>query len=77
MAMRVSVLTGMPMIIVLSAAAYSVNGLLFSTLDGSWSYISLNSDDDFPNYDDDHELDLTRDEQSDIVYGSCRCRYSY
>lgn len=35
MALRVSVLTGMPVIIALSTAAYSVNGLLFSTRDGS------------------------------------------
>lgn len=35
LAMRVSVLTGMPMVIALTTAAYSVNGLLFSTRDGS------------------------------------------
>ncbi|MNI59386.1 Stage V sporulation protein B [compost metagenome] len=35
LAMRVSVLTGMPIILALVTAAYSVNGLLFSTRDGS------------------------------------------
>lgn len=35
LAMRVSVLTGMPIILALGTAAYSVNGLLFSTRDGS------------------------------------------
>ncbi|GIO86711.1 stage V sporulation protein B [Paenibacillus faecis] len=35
LAMRVSILTGMPIILALSTAAYSVNGLLFSTRDGS------------------------------------------
>lgn len=40
LAMRVSVLTGMPMVIALTTAAYSVNGLLFSTRDGS-SIIAL------------------------------------
>ena len=35
LAMRVSVLTGMPIIVALGSAAYSVNGLLFSTRDGS------------------------------------------
>lgn len=35
LAMRVSVLTGMPIILALCTAAYSVNGLLFSTRDGS------------------------------------------
>ncbi len=35
LAMRVAVLTGMPMVIALGFAAYSVNGLLFSTLDGA------------------------------------------
>lgn len=35
LAMRVSILTGMPIVIALCAAAYSVNGLLFSTLDGT------------------------------------------
>ncbi|MNO38740.1 putative cell division protein YtgP [compost metagenome] len=35
LAMRVSVLTGMPIILALATASYSVNGLLFSTLDGS------------------------------------------
>lgn len=35
LAMRVSVLTGMPIIIALATAAYAVNGLLFSTRDGS------------------------------------------
>ncbi|GGH34630.1 putative polysaccharide biosynthesis protein [Paenibacillus segetis] len=40
LAMRVAVLTGMPIILALCAAAYSVNGLLFSTRDGS-SIIAL------------------------------------
>lgn len=40
LAMRVSVLTGMPIIIALATAAYAVNGLLFSTRDGS-SVISI------------------------------------
>ncbi|MDO3411014.1 polysaccharide biosynthesis protein [Saccharibacillus sp. CPCC 101409] len=35
MALRTAVLTGMPMVIALGCAAYSVNGLLFSTRDGS------------------------------------------
>lgn len=35
LAMRVAVLSGMPIILALGTAAYSVNGLLFSTLDGS------------------------------------------
>lgn len=35
LAMRISILTGMPIVIALCAAAYSVNGLLFSTLDGT------------------------------------------
>ncbi|WP_068620123.1 putative polysaccharide biosynthesis protein [Paenibacillus tuaregi] len=35
LAMRVSILTGMPIVIILCAAAYSVNGLLFSSLEGS------------------------------------------
>ncbi|MNI18066.1 putative cell division protein YtgP [compost metagenome] len=35
LAMRVSVLTGMPIILALATASYSVNGLLFSTRDGS------------------------------------------
>lgn len=35
LAMRVSILTGAPIIIALGAAAYSVNGLLFSTREGS------------------------------------------
>lgn len=35
LAMRVAVLTGMPMVIALGCAAYSINGLLFSTLDGA------------------------------------------
>lgn len=40
LAMRVSVLTGMPIILALATASYSVNGLLFSTRDGS-SIIAL------------------------------------
>lgn len=40
LAMRVAVLTGMPIILALGTAAYSVNGLLFSTRDGS-SIIAL------------------------------------
>ncbi|MBU5674746.1 putative polysaccharide biosynthesis protein [Paenibacillus brevis] len=35
LAMRVSILTGAPIILALGAAAYSVNGLLFSTREGS------------------------------------------
>lgn len=35
LAMRISILTGMPIIVALSSAAYSVNGLLFSSLDSS------------------------------------------
>lgn len=35
LAMRVSILSGMPMVMVLGSAAYSVNGLLFTTQDGS------------------------------------------
>ncbi|MCJ8013962.1 polysaccharide biosynthesis protein [Paenibacillus sp. KQZ6P-2] len=35
LALRISVLTGMPIVIALCTAAYSINGLLFSTLDGS------------------------------------------
>jgi len=35
LAMRIAILTGMPIVIILCAAAYSVNGLLFSSLDGS------------------------------------------
>lgn len=35
LAMRISVLSGMPIALVLSVAAYSVNGLLFSSLDGA------------------------------------------
>lgn len=35
LAMRVSVLSGMPIILALGTAAYAVNGLLFSTRDGS------------------------------------------
>lgn len=35
LAMRISILTGMPIIVALCSAAYSVNGLLFSSLDGS------------------------------------------
>lgn len=35
LAMRISILTGLPMVIVLGMASYSVNGLLFKTLDGS------------------------------------------
>ena len=35
LAMRISILTGMPIVIALCAAAYSVNGLLFSTPDGT------------------------------------------
>lgn len=35
LAMQVAVLTGMPIILALGTAAYSVNGLLFSTRDGS------------------------------------------
>lgn len=35
LAMRVAVLSGMPIILALGTAAYSVNGLLFSTRDGS------------------------------------------
>lgn len=35
LAMRVSILSGMPMVIVLGSAAYSVNGLIFSTQGGS------------------------------------------
>ncbi|MFB5761784.1 putative polysaccharide biosynthesis protein [Paenibacillus medicaginis] len=34
-ALRISILTGMPIVIALCAAAYSVNGLLFSSLNGS------------------------------------------
>lgn len=35
LAMRVSILTGMPIVIILCTAAYSINGMLFSSLDGS------------------------------------------
>ncbi|MNS11396.1 putative cell division protein YtgP [compost metagenome] len=35
LAMRVSILTGMPIVIILCSASYSVNGLLFSSLEGS------------------------------------------
>jgi stage V sporulation protein B len=35
LALRISILTGMPIVLALVAAAYSVNGLLFSSLDGS------------------------------------------
>lgn len=35
LAMRVSILTGTPVVLALVVAAYSVNGLLFKTLDGS------------------------------------------
>ncbi|WP_172255434.1 putative polysaccharide biosynthesis protein [Saccharibacillus deserti] len=35
LAMRVATLTGMPIVLALGCAAYSVNGLLFSTLDGA------------------------------------------
>ncbi|AWB45885.1 hypothetical protein DCC85_17945 [Paenibacillus sp. CAA11] len=35
LAMRIAILTGMPIVLVLCTAAYSVNGLLFSSLDGS------------------------------------------
>ncbi|WP_223067634.1 putative polysaccharide biosynthesis protein [Paenibacillus caui] len=35
LAMRISVLTGMPIVLILCTAAYSVNGLLYSSLDGS------------------------------------------
>lgn len=35
LAMRISILTGLPMVIMLGMASYSVNGLLFKTLDGS------------------------------------------
>lgn len=35
LALRISVLTGMPIVIALCTAAYSINGLLFSSLDGS------------------------------------------
>lgn len=35
LAMRVSILTGTPVVLSLVVAAYSVNGLLFKTLDGS------------------------------------------
>lgn len=35
LAMRIAIMTGMPMVIALSVASYSINGLLFSSLDGS------------------------------------------
>ncbi|MBU5441460.1 polysaccharide biosynthesis protein [Paenibacillus sp. MSJ-34] len=35
LAMRISIFTGMPIVLALSVAAYSVNGLLFSTQDGA------------------------------------------
>ncbi len=35
LALRVSILTGMPVVTALCVAAYSINGLLFSSLDGS------------------------------------------
>ncbi|NMM51882.1 putative polysaccharide biosynthesis protein [Paenibacillus aquistagni] len=35
LAMRISVLSGMPIVLALSVSAYSVNGLIFSTLDGA------------------------------------------
>lgn len=35
LAMRISVITGMPIVLILCTAAYSVNGLLYSSLDGS------------------------------------------
>lgn len=35
LAMRISLLSGMPIVLALSLAAYSVNGMLFSTLDGA------------------------------------------
>jgi len=35
LALRISILTGMPIVLALVAAAYSINGLLFSSLDGS------------------------------------------
>ncbi|WP_211746537.1 polysaccharide biosynthesis protein [Paenibacillus sp. Marseille-Q4541] len=35
LAMRIAIMTGMPMVIALCVAAYSINGLLFSSLDGS------------------------------------------
>ncbi|CAM3049002.1 polysaccharide biosynthesis protein [Paenibacillus sediminis] len=35
LAMRISILTGMPIVIILCAAAYSLNGLIFSSLGGS------------------------------------------
>ncbi|MDR0268258.1 polysaccharide biosynthesis protein [Paenibacillus sp.] len=35
LALRISILTGMPIVIALCTASYSINGLLFSSLDGS------------------------------------------
>ncbi|MET3548886.1 stage V sporulation protein B [Paenibacillus favisporus] len=35
LALRISILTGMPIVIALCVASYSINGLLFSSLDGS------------------------------------------
>lgn len=35
LAMRIAIMTGMPMVIALTVAAYSINGLLFSTLEGA------------------------------------------
>ncbi|GAB6991579.1 putative polysaccharide biosynthesis protein [Paenibacillus pini] len=41
LALRIAILTGMPIVIALCAAAYSVNGLLFASLDGSWIIMLL------------------------------------
>ncbi|GIO33857.1 MULTISPECIES: putative polysaccharide biosynthesis protein [Paenibacillus] len=41
LALRISILTGMPIVIALCVAAYSINGLLFSSLDGSWIIMLL------------------------------------
>lgn len=41
LALRISILTGMPIVIALCTAAYSINGLLFSSLDGSWIIMLL------------------------------------
>ncbi|MCM3785945.1 polysaccharide biosynthesis protein [Neobacillus mesonae] len=35
LAMRIAIMTGMPIVIALTVAAYSINGLLFSTLEGA------------------------------------------
>ncbi|MFD1904261.1 hypothetical protein ACFSQ7_09635 [Paenibacillus rhizoplanae] len=75
LAMRVSILTGTPVVLSLVVAAYSVNGLLFKTLDGSGIVAMLTLGTIFPDYDDDYQLDPARNGQIADIHVLRACWY--